>query len=93
MRSVCTGSGQFPQDALTIIGFSSYARTLSAVELAGLETDYEARFCTPVMAAERGLVDDVIDPLDTRRVLGAALAGLATKRERPTTRKHTISPC
>lgn len=33
-------SGQFPQDALTVIGFSSYARTLSAVELAGLEADY-----------------------------------------------------
>ncbi len=60
---------------------------------AGLEADYEARFCTPTMAAERGLVDDVIDPLDTRRVLGEALAGLATKRERPTSRKHTISPC
>jgi acetyl-CoA carboxylase carboxyltransferase component len=60
---------------------------------AGLEADYEARFCTPVMAAERGLVDDVIDPLDTRRVLGGALAGLVTKRERPTTRKHSISPC
>ena len=33
-------SGQFPQDALTIIGFSSYARTLSATELAGLDADY-----------------------------------------------------
>ncbi|MGH9005196.1 MAG: replication-relaxation family protein, partial [Acidimicrobiia bacterium] len=46
-----------------------------------------------VLAAERGLVDDIIDPLDTRRVLGGALAGLATKRERATSRKHTISPC
>ncbi|MGH9040478.1 MAG: acyl-CoA carboxylase subunit beta [Acidimicrobiia bacterium] len=60
---------------------------------AGLEADYEARFCTPVMAAERGLVDDIIDPLDTRRVLAGALAGLASKRERRTTRKHSISPC
>ena len=33
-------SGQFPQDAMTIIGFSSYARTLSATELAGLDADY-----------------------------------------------------
>ncbi len=33
-------SGQFPQDALTIIGFSSYARTLQATELAGLDADY-----------------------------------------------------
>ncbi|MDQ3945852.1 MAG: methylmalonyl-CoA carboxyltransferase [Actinomycetota bacterium] len=60
---------------------------------AGLESDYDARFCTPVLAAERGLVDDIIDPLDTRRVLGGALAGLASKRERHPTRKHTISPC
>ncbi len=60
---------------------------------AGLEAEYEARFCTPVLAAERGLVDDIIDPLDTRRVLGGALAGLASKRERNVTRKHSISPC
>ncbi len=33
-------SGQFPQDALTIVGFSSYARTLSATDLASLDADY-----------------------------------------------------
>lgn len=33
-------SGQFPQDALQIVGFSSYARVLEAPELAGLEADY-----------------------------------------------------
>ena len=33
-------SGQFPQDALQIVGFSSYARPLSATDLAGLEADY-----------------------------------------------------
>ncbi|HEU4911010.1 MAG TPA: hypothetical protein VFV76_03855 [Actinomycetes bacterium] len=33
-------SGQFPQDALTIIGFSSYARKLTATELASLDADY-----------------------------------------------------
>jgi uncharacterized protein with von Willebrand factor type A (vWA) domain len=33
-------SGQFPQDALTIIGFSSYARPLEVTELAGLDADY-----------------------------------------------------
>jgi uncharacterized protein with von Willebrand factor type A (vWA) domain len=33
-------SGQFPQDALQIVGFSSYARVLGATELAGLEADY-----------------------------------------------------
>ena len=33
-------SGQFPQDALTIIGFSSFARTLTAAELAEMDADY-----------------------------------------------------
>ncbi|MGZ4589624.1 MAG: vWA domain-containing protein [Actinomycetes bacterium] len=33
-------SGMFPQDALQVIGFSSYARVLSPTELAGLEPDY-----------------------------------------------------
>jgi acetyl-CoA carboxylase carboxyltransferase component len=60
---------------------------------AGLEADYEARYCSPAVAAERGLVDDVINPADTRRVLGTALALHATKREGPSTRKHSISPC
>ncbi len=33
-------SGMFPQDALQVIGFSSYARVLSPTDLAGLEPDY-----------------------------------------------------
>jgi uncharacterized protein with von Willebrand factor type A (vWA) domain len=32
-------SGQFPQDAVQIIGFSAYARVLAPTELAGLEAD------------------------------------------------------
>jgi acetyl-CoA carboxylase carboxyltransferase component len=62
-------------------------------ERAVLEADYDARFCSPVEAAERGLVDDVIDPHDTRRVLGAALAVQSRKRETSVARKHSISPC
>jgi propionyl-CoA carboxylase beta chain len=62
-------------------------------ERLALETEYDARFCSPVEAAERGLVDEVIDPHDTRRVLGAALAIHAYKRETSVARKHSISPC
>ena len=58
-----------------------------------LEADYDARFCSPIEAAERGLVDEIIDPHDTRRVLGAALAVHAAKRESTPARKHSISPC
>jgi uncharacterized protein with von Willebrand factor type A (vWA) domain len=33
-------SGMYPQDAMQVIGFSSYARVLSPTDLAGLEPDY-----------------------------------------------------
>jgi acetyl-CoA carboxylase carboxyltransferase component len=58
-----------------------------------LEADYELQYCTPAVAAERGLVDDVIDPGDTRRVLAQALSFHAHKRELPVARKHSITPC
>ena len=50
---------------------------------AELEADYAERLCTPTVAAERGYVDDVIDPLDTRRLLASALHALRAKRARP----------
>jgi propionyl-CoA carboxylase beta chain len=64
---------------------------------AELETDYLERFCTPAVAAERGYVDDVIDPLDTRRVLAAGLAALRAKRGTPRRRgfvpaRHSNTP-
>ena len=59
---------------------------------AELEADYAERFCTPDVAAERGYVDDVIDPRDTRRVLTHALACLGRKLELPTRAKHTNAP-
>ena len=42
-----------------------------------LEADYEERFLNPYVAADRGLVDAVIDPADTRREVAAALELLA----------------
>ncbi|MDQ3898708.1 MAG: methylmalonyl-CoA carboxyltransferase [Actinomycetota bacterium] len=60
---------------------------------AELEADYTERLCTPVVAAERGYVDDVIDPGDTRRLLVAGLAALRTKRATPRSRaKHSNTP-
>jgi acetyl-CoA carboxylase carboxyltransferase component len=57
-----------------------------------LEADYEARFLNPYVAAERGLVDAVIDPADTRREVAAAFEMLSTKQERLVSRKHDNSP-
>lgn len=59
---------------------------------AELEADYEARLLNPYVAAERGLIDAVIDPADTRRELAAALELLAGKRERIVARAHDNSP-
>jgi propionyl-CoA carboxylase beta chain len=57
-----------------------------------LVEDYEARFNNPYVAAARGLIDDVIEPRDTRRVLIRALELSLSKRERHAPKKHGISP-
>lgn len=59
---------------------------------AELIADYEERFNNPYVAAARGLIDDVIEPRDTRRVLIKALDVTLLKRERHVPKKHGISP-
>jgi acetyl-CoA carboxylase carboxyltransferase component len=59
---------------------------------AELIDEYTERFANPYSAAERGYVDDVIDPRDTRRVLVRSLAMLRTKREQLPQRKHGNVP-
>ena len=54
--------------------------------------EYEERYATPYIAAERGFVDDVIDPADTRRVLARSLDLLRSKREELPKRKHGNVP-
>ncbi len=56
------------------------------------EQEYTEVFLNPYRAAERGFVDAVIDPIDTRRVLGAALEQFRTKRATTRPRKHSNSP-
>ncbi len=53
---------------------------------------YRARFASPFVAAERGYVDEVIQPRATRKRLTAALRSLATKRDRNPPRKHGNIP-
>jgi propionyl-CoA carboxylase beta chain len=59
---------------------------------AELIDEYTERFANPYIAAERGYVDDVIDPRDTRRVLVRSLSMLRTKREQTPSRKHGNVP-
>jgi propionyl-CoA carboxylase beta chain len=86
----------WPSAEIAVMGAAGAVQILHGRRLAGLdgdgervrlqadlEADYAERFCTPAVAAERGYVDDVIDPLDTRRVLAVGLASLLTKRATP----------
>jgi propionyl-CoA carboxylase beta chain len=57
-----------------------------------LMADYKARFANPYAAAERGYIDDVIVPHETRPKLIAALHTLLTKREPGPKRKHGNIP-
>jgi acetyl-CoA carboxylase carboxyltransferase component len=59
---------------------------------AELEADYDRRFLNPYVAADRGSVDMVIDPADTRREVAAAFELLSTKQERLVRRKHDNTP-
>jgi propionyl-CoA carboxylase beta chain len=54
--------------------------------------DYKEQFANPYTAAERGYVDDVIEPRRTRPVLIDALKTAITKRERRPPRKHGNIP-
>jgi acetyl-CoA carboxylase carboxyltransferase component len=59
---------------------------------AELIADYSTKFSTPYIAAERGYVDAVIQPQDTRRNLVKALEMLRSKRETIPQRKHGNIP-
>jgi acetyl-CoA carboxylase carboxyltransferase component len=57
-----------------------------------LETEYEAVHLSPTVAAERGYIDEVIDPIHTRQAVAGALVALAAKRERLRPRRHENIP-
>jgi acetyl-CoA carboxylase carboxyltransferase component len=57
-----------------------------------LEADYEAVHLSPSAALERGYVDEIIDPADTRSAVAGALVALAAKRERLRSRRHDNIP-
>ncbi len=54
--------------------------------------DYVERFATPYIAAERGMVDMVIEPKNSRIVICNALQMLQTKRETRPAKRHGNIP-
>jgi acetyl-CoA carboxylase carboxyltransferase component len=97
----------WPSAEIAVMGPEAAVQVLHRKRLATIDDDserltehenlvreYEDRFENPYVAAERGYVDAVIDPHDTRRALGAVLRQLATKRETLTLRpgRHSNMP-
>jgi len=54
--------------------------------------EYTARFANPMVAAQRGFVDDIIDPQDTRRLICNDLRVLRTKKMPEIQKKHSNIP-
>ena len=85
----------WPWAELAVMGAGQAAailqRRATPEEREEFEADYAERLLNPYVAAERGYVDAVIEPAETRAEIAAALAMLEDKREelrRPQARQH-----
>ncbi|MCS0494404.1 acyl-CoA carboxylase subunit beta [Ancylobacter sp. MQZ15Z-1] len=61
-------------------------------KIAERTAEYEARFLSPFVAAERGYIDEVITPRSTRKRIARALALLASKKVEAPMKKHDNLP-
>lgn len=82
-----------PEGAVNII----FRRELAAADdpdalRAELTAQYSEMFANPYQAAQRGFLDDVIRPEDTRRIIARSLNMLADKRQDNPARKHGNIP-
>ncbi|MEU5942273.1 acyl-CoA carboxylase subunit beta [Micromonospora sp. NPDC047548] len=92
----------WPSNEIAVMGAESAANVMFRKEIAAAPDpeaarrqrikQYEQELVHPYYAAERGLVDDVIDPADTRAVLVGALETLRAKRVQLPGRKHGNPP-
>jgi len=92
----------YPTAEIAVMGPDGAANILYKDEIGSAENpvefrqqkiaDYREKFANPYVAASRGMVDDVIDPRDTRRMLINALESNGTKRESRPAKKHGNIP-
>ena len=86
----------WPQAEIAVMGAPGAVQILhrrtAEEERRAHEEEYRERYLTPWPAAERGFVDEVIDPAETRHALAAGLRALSTKREVLRGRKHDAGP-
>ncbi len=92
----------WPSAEIAVMGASGAANILYRKEIskaenpnalrAQREAEYREKFCTPYQAAEHGVVDNVIEPAQTRPILIAALKALREQARSAPPRKHGIMP-
>ncbi|MEU4268198.1 acyl-CoA carboxylase subunit beta [Streptomyces sp. NPDC026092] len=92
----------WPGNEIAVMGAEGAANVIFRREIADADDpdevraqkikEYKAELMHPYYAAERGLVDDVIDPRDTRLVLIRALDMLSSKHADLPSRKHGNPP-
>ncbi len=92
----------WPSNEVAVMGADAAANIVFRREIAAardpearraeLVAEYTDRLMSPYVAAERGLVDDIIDPAATRSVLIESLGLLRTKRTSLPHRKHGNVP-
>ncbi|MBT2510622.1 acyl-CoA carboxylase subunit beta [Streptomyces sp. ISL-98] len=92
----------WPSNEIAVMGAEGAANVVFRREIAAspdpetararLVEEYRSSLMHPYYAAERGLVDDVIDPAETHAVLIRSLAMLRTKHASLPERKHGIPP-
>lgn len=92
----------WPSAEIAVMGAEGAVNLLYRREIAAAEDqeavrqekirEYRERFSTPYAAASRGMVDEVIEPSETRSYISLSLEILASKREMRPQKKHGLIP-
>jgi propionyl-CoA carboxylase beta chain len=88
----------WPSAEIAVMGAKGAVEILYRSELGDAEKiaartkDYEDRFANPFVAAERGFIDEVIQPRSTRRRVARAFASLRSKKLSNPWKKHDNIP-
>ena len=88
----------WPTSEIAVMGAKGAVEILHRADLgdpakiAGHTAEYEDRFANPFVAAERGFIDEVIQPRSTRRRVARAFAALRGKKKAMPWKKHDNIP-
>ncbi len=98
----CDRVAAWPTAEIAVMGAEGAINILYRKELAEsddpvalkkkLAEDYRKRLCSPYIGAGRNMIDDIIEPQDTRRYISLAFESLRTKRDLRPHKKHGLIP-